>query len=95
MSIGTLLGWVVCGLIVGVIARLLVRRWHRFGLLTTMVLGIVGSLVGGFLYWVVMGAPNEPFTLSGNAWHGWIVAVVGAVALLGAYGMVYPRRWYQ
>src|SRR5436305_865351 len=73
MNLGTLLSWMLCGLIVGVIARLLVRGWHRFGLLTTMVLGIVGSFVGGFLYWLTVGAPNEPFTLAGNAWHGWIV----------------------
>jgi uncharacterized membrane protein YeaQ/YmgE (transglycosylase-associated protein family) len=95
MNLGTLLSWMLCGLIVGVIARLLVRGWHRFGLLTTMVLGIVGSFVGGFLYWLTVGAPNEPFTLAGNAWHGWVVAVIGAVALLWAYGMCYPRRWYQ
>jgi uncharacterized membrane protein YeaQ/YmgE (transglycosylase-associated protein family) len=96
MSVGTLLSWMVCGLIVGVIARLLVPSWHRFGLLKTMLLGIIGSFVGGFLYWLVMGMPNEPFTLSGNAWHGWIVAIIGAVVVLWAYGTFYPRRrWYQ
>ena len=95
MSVGTLLSWVVCGLVVGMIARLLVPGWHRFGLLTTMALGILGSLVGGFLYWLVAGAPGEPFTLSGNAWHGWVVAVIGAVVVLWAYGLYYPRKWYQ
>jgi uncharacterized membrane protein YeaQ/YmgE (transglycosylase-associated protein family) len=95
MNAGMLLSWMVCGLIVGVIARLLVRGWHRFGLLTTMVLGIVGSFVGGFLYWLLMGASSEPFTLAGNAWHGWVVAIVGAVVVLWAYGIFYPRKWYQ
>jgi uncharacterized membrane protein YeaQ/YmgE (transglycosylase-associated protein family) len=42
MSVGTLPSWLVCGLIVGIIARLLVPGWHRFGLLTAMALGIVG-----------------------------------------------------
>jgi uncharacterized membrane protein YeaQ/YmgE (transglycosylase-associated protein family) len=95
MSVGTLLSWMVCGLIVGMIARLLVPGWHRFGLLTTMLLGILGSFVGGLLYWMVAGAPSEPFTLSGNAWHGWVVAVIGAVVVLWAYGLYYPRKWYQ
>ena len=95
MSVPVLLSWIACGLMVGFIARLLVPGWHRFGLLRTMVLGLVGSLVGGFLYWLVVGAPNEPFTLAGNAWHGWIVAIIGAVVVLWAYGIFYPRKWYQ
>jgi uncharacterized membrane protein YeaQ/YmgE (transglycosylase-associated protein family) len=51
--------------------------------------------VGGFFYWLAVGAPNEPFTLAGNAWHGWIVAILGAVAVLWAYGLFYAKKWYQ
>jgi uncharacterized membrane protein YeaQ/YmgE (transglycosylase-associated protein family) len=65
------------------------------GLLLTMVLGIVGAVVGGFLYSLVQPAPSDPFSLSGNAWHGWIVAILGAVLVLWAYGRLYPRRWWQ
>jgi uncharacterized membrane protein YeaQ/YmgE (transglycosylase-associated protein family) len=85
----------VCGLIVGLIARLLVPGWHRFGLLATMVLGVIGSFVGGLLYWFIRGAPGEEFALSGNAWPGWIMAIIGAALVLWAYGVFYPRRWYQ
>ena len=95
MSISTLLSWMVCGLIVGMIARLLVARWRHFGLALTMMLGIIGSFVGGFLYWLVKGASDEPFSLSGNAWHGWIVAIIGAVLVIWGYGTLYPRRWWQ
>jgi uncharacterized membrane protein YeaQ/YmgE (transglycosylase-associated protein family) len=95
MSVGSLLSWVVCGLIVGLIARFLLPGRQSLGLLLTMVLGIVGAVVGGFLYSLVQGAPSEPFSLSGNAWHGWIVAVLGAVVVLWAYVSLYPRRWYQ
>ena len=95
MGVHTFLSWVVCGLVVGLMARLLVPGWHRFGLLRTVVLGIVGSFVGGFLYWLIRGEPGEPFSLSGNAWHGWVTAVIGAVLVLWAYGTLYPRRWYQ
>jgi uncharacterized membrane protein YeaQ/YmgE (transglycosylase-associated protein family) len=73
----------------------LVPGWHHFGLLTTMVLGLIGSLVGGFLYWLFRGAPNEPFSLAANAWPGWVLAIVGAVLVLWAYGKFRPRRWYQ
>jgi uncharacterized membrane protein YeaQ/YmgE (transglycosylase-associated protein family) len=85
----------VCGLIVGLIARFLLPGRQRMGLLLTMVLGIVGAVVGGFLYSLVQGAPRDPFSLSGNAWHGWIVAIIGAVVVLWAYVSLYSRRWYQ
>ena len=95
MSVGSLLSWMVCGLIVGLIARLLLPGRHSMGLLRTMVLGIVGAVVGGFLYALIQGAPREPLSLAGNAWHGWIVAILGAVLVLWAYGILYPRRWWQ
>jgi uncharacterized membrane protein YeaQ/YmgE (transglycosylase-associated protein family) len=96
MTVGILLSWMLCGLIVGLIARLLVPGRQNLSLLMTMVLGIVGAVVGGFLYSLVQGAPSEPFSTSGNAWHGWIVAILGAVLVLWAYAFMYPRRrWYQ
>jgi uncharacterized membrane protein YeaQ/YmgE (transglycosylase-associated protein family) len=95
MSVGTFLSWMLCGLIVGLVARLLVPERQSMSLLLTMVLGIVGAVVGGFLYSVVQGAPSEPFSLSGDAWHGWIVSILGAVLVLWAYPTLYPRRWWQ
>jgi uncharacterized membrane protein YeaQ/YmgE (transglycosylase-associated protein family) len=95
MTIGTLLSWMLCGLIVGLIARLLVPGRLNMSLLLTMVLGIVGAVVGGLLYSLVQGFPHEPFSLSGNAWHGWIVAILGGVLVLWAYGALYPKRWWQ
>jgi uncharacterized membrane protein YeaQ/YmgE (transglycosylase-associated protein family) len=95
MTVGTILSWMLCGLIVGLIARLLVPGRQSLSLLLTMVLGIVGAVVGGFLYSLLQGAPREPFSLSGNAWHGWIVSILGGVIVLWAYGALYPRRWWQ
>jgi uncharacterized membrane protein YeaQ/YmgE (transglycosylase-associated protein family) len=95
MSVGNLLSWMLCGLIVGLIARLLVRAKLNISLLLTMVLGVVGALVGGLLYSLVQGAPRESLSLSGNAWHGWIVALLGGVLVLSAYTIFYPRRWWQ
>jgi hypothetical protein len=53
-------------------------------------LGIAGAVVGGFLYSQIQGAPSEPFSLSGNAWHGWIVAILGAMLVLWIYVSLYP-----
>jgi uncharacterized membrane protein YeaQ/YmgE (transglycosylase-associated protein family) len=92
MTIGTFLSWIVCGLIVGLIARALLPGRQGMGLVLTMVLGIVGAVVGGFLYSAVRGAPSDPFSLSGNAWHGWVVAILGAVFVLWVYVALYRRR---
>ena len=95
MTIGSVLSWMLCGLIVGLISRLLVPHWLNISLLLTMVLGVIGAVVAGFVWSLIEGAPNEPFSLSGNAWHGWIVGILGGVLVLWAYAMLYPRRWWQ
>ena len=53
MSVGTFFSWILCGLIVGLVARLLVPGRQSMGLVLTMALGIVGAVVGGFLYSLV------------------------------------------
>jgi uncharacterized membrane protein YeaQ/YmgE (transglycosylase-associated protein family) len=95
MSVGILLSWMLCGLTVGLVVRLLFPGRQSMSLYLTMGLGIVGAVVGGFVYSFVQGAPSEPFSLSGNAGHGSIVAILGAVLVLWAYGTFYPRRWWQ
>lgn len=95
MSTGSLLSWMLCGLIVGLIARALLPGRQSMGLLMTMVLGIVGAVVGGFLYSLIQGAPGEPLSLSGNARQGWIVAIIGPLVVLWAYVSLYRRRWWQ
>ena len=95
MTIGAIFSWMLCGLIVGLVARLLVPGRLNISLLFTMVLGIGGAIVGGLLYSLVRGFPYEPFSLSGNAWQGWIVSILGGVLVLWAYGFFNPKRWWQ
>jgi uncharacterized membrane protein YeaQ/YmgE (transglycosylase-associated protein family) len=69
----------IIGLIAGAIARLVVPGRDPIGLLGTILLGIVGSFVGGFISTLV-----EYHTLSVNAFHltGIIWSIVGAIVLL-------------
>ena len=69
-----ILGWMLFGLVAGAIARLLVPGRQALGLFATMILGIVGSLIGGGLSWLFTRDPMEP--------AGWIMSIVGAVILL-------------
>ena len=70
------LGWIVGGLIVGLISQFLVKGPHNLGCIGTIVLGIVGSLVGGTL-WGAMR--NSGFELQAG---GFFASLFGAVVLL-------------
>ncbi len=91
------LGWVLCGLVVGLIARLLVPGRHPLGVLRTVLLGILGAVIGGLIYWIVVGEPARPFSLAEDAWHGWLVSILGAVILLWIYTAWERsrRRWWR
>jgi uncharacterized membrane protein YeaQ/YmgE (transglycosylase-associated protein family) len=86
MWIGSLIGWVIAGLIVGAIARLLVPGRQNMGIGLTIVLGIVGAMVGGFIGSMLFG-PNLVMDGTGTyavatAWPGWIMAIIGGVIVL-------------
>jgi uncharacterized membrane protein YeaQ/YmgE (transglycosylase-associated protein family) len=73
-----ILGWILFGLVVGALAKLLMPGRDPGGIVVTMVLGIAGALIGGFvgrlLGWY---APGEP--------AGFVMALIGAVLLLFIY----------
>jgi uncharacterized membrane protein YeaQ/YmgE (transglycosylase-associated protein family) len=80
-----ILGWIVFGLVVGAIAKLLMPGKDPGGLIITMVLGIVGALLGGFLG-RALGMYNS------NESTGFIMALVGAVVVLLVYRMTLGGR---
>ena len=77
--------WIVFGLVVGIVAKLIMPGRDPGGMIVTIVLGIVGAMAGGWLG-RVMGLYRE-----GEA-AGFIMAVVGAVVLLGLYRLLMPNR---
>jgi uncharacterized membrane protein YeaQ/YmgE (transglycosylase-associated protein family) len=72
-----MIGFLIAGLIIGLLARLLLPGRQKIGLLWTLLLGVVGSLIGG----TIANALN-----TGDIWElnviGFIAAVVASVALL-------------
>lgn len=72
-----MIGFLVAGLIIGLLARLILPGRQRIGLLWTLVLGVVGSLIGG----TVANALD-----SGDIWElnfiGFVAAVIASVLLL-------------
>jgi uncharacterized membrane protein YeaQ/YmgE (transglycosylase-associated protein family) len=77
--------WIVFGLVVGIVAKFLMPGRDPGGIIVTIVLGVIGALVGG---WIgrVLGMYRE-----GEA-AGFIMAVVGAVVVLALYRLVMPGR---
>lgn len=77
-TIGAILVWMMFGLIVGLIARMLYPGRQSMGLIATMFLGIAGSLVGGFISYM-FGFDPEDGAFQGS---GWIMSIVGAILVV-------------
>ena len=72
-----MIGFIIAGLIIGLLARLILPGRQRIGLLWTLVLGVLGSVVGG----VIANLIGSGDVMELNVF-GFIVAVLAAVALL-------------
>jgi uncharacterized membrane protein YeaQ/YmgE (transglycosylase-associated protein family) len=77
--IGSMISWAIFGLVIGAIARLLYPGPQPMSLLTTMLLGVAGSFVGGLISWA-FGFRSELGPFRGS---GWIMSVVGALIVVG------------
>lgn len=80
-----LLGWIVFGLVVGAVAKLLMPGRDGGGIIVTTVLGIVGALLGGYLGQALgLYGPGDA--------AGFLMALVGAVIVLSIYRVTVGRR---
>ena len=80
-----LLGWMVFGLIVGVIAKLVMPGRDPGGIIVTMLIGVAGAMVGGFLGRTLgWYGPNQA--------AGFLMSLLGAIVLLALYRVLFARR---
>jgi uncharacterized membrane protein YeaQ/YmgE (transglycosylase-associated protein family) len=82
----SILGWIVLGLIAGFIASKLVNNRGE-GFIVDVILGVVGAVVGGFVFNAFGAAGVTGFNI-----YSMIVAVVGAVIVLWIYHALFARR---
>jgi len=79
-----LMGWILFGLVVGLIAKLLMPGRDPGGFIVTVILGIVGAVVGGWLGRILgLYGPDQP--------AGFFMALLGSIILLGIYRL-FTRR---
>jgi uncharacterized membrane protein YeaQ/YmgE (transglycosylase-associated protein family) len=81
---------IVVGLIAGLIARAIMPGKDSMGWGMTIVLGIVGSFIGGFLMNVLMH--NDPMSTSDFQPTGILGSVIGALVVLGIWHLMRRRR---
>lgn len=75
-----IIGWLVFGLIAGVVAKLLMPGADPGGFIITILLGIAGALIGGFV--------GRMLGIGGGWFTNFALSVIGAMLLLGVYRLV-------
>lgn len=80
-----ILSWILFGLVIGIIAKLVMPGRDPGGFIVTILLGIAGALLGGFI-----GRTMGFYGTDQGA--GWLMSILGAIVLLALYRMVVRRR---
>lgn len=83
-----ILGWIVLGLIAGALAKLIMPGNQGGGIIVTMILGIVGALLGGFIGSALFDVDISSFF---SLWT-WILAISGSLIVLFIWGLVTGRK---
>ncbi len=83
-----IVAWIFFGLIAGIIAKLLMPGRDPGGCIITMLLGILGAFVGGFIFELLTGRPQAMRFDFGSLF----VAIIGAVVVLLIYRLIVGRR---
>jgi uncharacterized membrane protein YeaQ/YmgE (transglycosylase-associated protein family) len=83
-----IIAWIILGLIVGAIAKMIIPGRDGGGFILTILLGVVGAFVGGFI-----GKYAFHTSLGGFFdLRTWLLAILGAVVVLGIFHLARPRR---
>jgi uncharacterized membrane protein YeaQ/YmgE (transglycosylase-associated protein family) len=80
-----ILSWVISGLIIGVIAKLVMPGKDPGGIIVTILLGVAGAMLAGYL------GQSMGYYQPGEA-AGWIMSILGAIVLLALYRMVFKKK---
>ncbi|OUL31020.1 GlsB/YeaQ/YmgE family stress response membrane protein [Nostoc sp. 106C] len=84
-----IIAWVVLGLLAGAIAKAIYPGYQGGGILSTMVLGIVGAFIGGSLYTLLQtGTLQLTAAGAGFSLPGLFIAVIGAIIAIYLWGLL-------
>lgn len=80
--------WLIIGLIAGALARLIMPGRDAMSWVATMLLGIVGSIIGGLISWAIWGADTAE---GGFRPAGLLLSILGAIVVLWIWRMIRSR----
>ena len=80
------IAWLIVGLIAGALARLIMPGRDPMGIIATILLGIVGSIVGGLVSWAIWGSDTRGFQRAGL-----LLSILGAIVVLWIWRMMRSR----
>ncbi|BAY30519.1 transglycosylase-associated protein [Nostoc carneum NIES-2107] len=84
-----IIAWVILGLLAGAIAKAIYPGYQGGGILSTMVLGIVGAFIGGSLYTLLQtGTLQLTAAGAGFSLTGLFIAVIGAIIAIYLWGLL-------
>ncbi len=86
-GIGGWIGTIIFGAIIGALARLVLPGKQNISLVVTIILGVLGALIG---YW--LAAQIGVCSTGGIDWIRWLISIIAAAILVVIYGMVVGRR---
>jgi uncharacterized membrane protein YeaQ/YmgE (transglycosylase-associated protein family) len=84
--VGTIIGLIIAGIIIGALARLFMPGRQAIGMIATIVVGIIGTLVG---YWIAAALGVEE--TNGIDWIRWIISIIVAVILVAITASIMGR----
>lgn len=82
------LGFLLLGLIAGAIAKAILPGRQGGGWIATLLLGVIGALIGGWLGSLLFNAPLQDFF----SIQTWLLAIGGSVVVLLVYGLIVGRK---
>jgi uncharacterized membrane protein YeaQ/YmgE (transglycosylase-associated protein family) len=85
-----IIAWIILGLLAGTIAKAIVPGGQGGSWLSTMLLGIVGALIGGSLHTYIQTGTLQ-LTASSLSFPGVFIAVLGAILAIFLYGLLSHR----
>lgn len=84
----SIIGWIILGLIAGAIAKAILPGRQGGGWLVTLLLGVVGALLGGWIGSAIFGIGLEEFW----SLQTWLIAILGSIVVLLIWGLFTRNR---
>ena len=88
MDIGEIIGTIIFGAVIGVLARLVLPGRQNISAIVTVILGVLGALIG---YWL-WGLVSDKGDTAGIDWIRWFISIAAAAILVVAYGSITGRK---